>query len=302
MFRTERQVAMKRLLSLVLMLVLSAAAFAVPSVDAVQAEVNRGNYAQAESMMREVVADKPNSAKAHYIYAEVLAHNGRFEQAADEARLAKQIDPQIKFTQADKFRAFEQLLQQEQGSAQSRKSRSLDGGAAVPAVRSQPAAERSSGVPGWVWGAGFAVIAVLLWRLVSATRQRTAAAAAGPAAWSTANTGPSVPMGGPSYGQPGYGPAPGVGSGMLGTGIAAAGGFAAGMLAEKLFDGHRGQDVASNSAAAAGAGGLVPGMFDDNPSADELERRSIDFGNGGNDWDSDTSSSDSSSSSSDDGW
>jgi len=291
---------MKRILSLVLMLVLSAAAFAVPSVDAVQAEVNRGNYAQAESMMREVVADKPNSAKAHYIYAEVLAHNGRFDQAADEARLAKQIDPQIKFTQADKFRAFEQLLQQEQSTARSRSNRSLDGnGAAVPAVRAQPVVERSSGVPGWVWGAGFAVIAVLLWRLVSATRQRNAAAAS-PAGWSTANSGPSMPMGGPSYGQPGYGPAPGVGSGMLGTGVAAAGGFAAGMLAEKLFEGHRGQDVASNSAAAAGAGGLVPGMFDDNPSADELERRSIDFGSGGNDWDSGTSSSDSSSS--DDGW
>ena len=123
---------MKRFLATLALLVLSAAAFALPSVEAVQKEVQQGHYAQAESMMHEVVAAKPNSAKAHYIYAEILAHNGRFDQAAQEARLARQIDPQIAFTQPDKFRAFEQSLQREQATAKSQATQATQ--AAPPRV------------------------------------------------------------------------------------------------------------------------------------------------------------------------
>ena len=266
---------MKRFLAMLALLVLSVAAFALPSVEAVQAEAQRGHYAQAESMMREVVAAKPGSAKAHYIYAEILAHNARFEQAAQEARLAHQLDPAIGFTQPDKFRAFEQLLEREQNAA---KAQSI-----TPAVRPSvvlPAAApapRSSGLPAWAWGLGFAVVAALVWRWVSARRQ-------------TASMAPG--MAGAGYGAPaaGYGYAPmggpvAPGSGMLGTGLAAAGGFAAGMLAEKMLDGRH--DGASQ--VAGGTGGLVPGMFDDGPAsteaAHELEQRSVDFGSGG-DWDS----------------
>ena len=266
---------MKRILAMVALAVLSVAAFALPSVDAVQAEVQRGNFTQAESMMREVVAAKPGSAKAHYIYAEILAHNHRFDQAALEARLARQIDPDLRFTQPDKFRAFEQLLEREQRAA---KSLSTAPATLAPAPRAQPPVERSSGLPGWVWGLGFAVIAVLLWRMFSARRQ----AAAITPGYAGTNGAPA-----PGYG-PGYGPMggpPSAGSGMLGTGIAAAGGFAAGMLAEKLLDGRHERDM--SSAAAAGSGGLVPGMFDDvpvrNEAADELEQRAVDFGSGG-DW------------------
>ena len=64
-------------------------AWAAPTVDAVQAEVQRGNYAQAETMMQEVVNARPGSAKAHYIYAEILAHNKRFDEAAKQAASAR---------------------------------------------------------------------------------------------------------------------------------------------------------------------------------------------------------------------
>ena len=39
-------------------------------------------------MMREVVAAKQGSAKAHYIYAEILAHNGKLALAVEEAQKA----------------------------------------------------------------------------------------------------------------------------------------------------------------------------------------------------------------------
>lgn len=236
----------------------SVAGFALPSVEAVQAELQQGHYAQAEGMLREVVQAKPGSAKAHYVYAEVLAHNGRFEMAAAEARLAQQIEPDLHFTQPEKFRAFEQLLEREQRVASS------------PGTLAQAGApsQRSSGVPGWVWGLGFAGLAVLIWRLMVVRSQGPVAMPAPAAA--------GYP---PGY-APGYAPMggmPSAGSGMLGTGLAAAGGFAAGMLAEKLFDGGH----------EARTSGLVPGMFDDAPmgneAATQLEQRSIDFGNG-DDW------------------
>ena len=49
----------------------------------------QGGYSQAEGMMREVVDAKPGSAKAHYIYAEILAHSGSFSKAAEEAGNAR---------------------------------------------------------------------------------------------------------------------------------------------------------------------------------------------------------------------
>lgn len=262
---------MKRLLAMlafVAMGLVSAAAFALPSVTDVQAEVQKGNYAQAEVLMRDVVAAKPGSAKAHYVYAEILAHNKRFEFALQEARLAQQLDPAIGFTQPDKFKSFEQLLEREQRATTSAGGTAAGTGTAAQAPRA--AAQRSSGIPGWIWGAGFAVIAVLLWRMFSARRnvQSMAPAYGG---MQSGGYGPNYsPMGG------------GQGSGMLGTGLAAAGGFAAGMLAEKLLDGHR--DGGSSSASPASDGGMSPGYFD-NGAADELSSRSVDFGSGG-DWDS----------------
>lgn len=263
---------MKRLLAMLAFVTLglvSVAAFALPSVTDVQAEVQKGNYTQAETLMRDVVAAKPGSAKAHYVYAEILAHNKRFEFALQEARLAQQLDPALGFTQPDRFRSFEQLLEREQRGANVATGGT---GAAVTTAPAPRAVERGSGIPGWVWGIGFAVIAVLLYRMFSARRVPSMAPAYGGAP--TGGFGPNYsPMGGGTGG-----------SGMLGTGLAAAGGFAAGMLAEKLLDGGHREGGSSSSAANQSDGGLTPGYFD-NGAADELSNRSIDFGSGG-DWDS----------------
>src|SRR5206468_2895891 len=97
------------------------------------------------------------------------------------------------------------------------------GHAALAPARAPQPVERSSGLPGWVWGLGIAVIAALLWRMFIARRQ---AAALTPGSAGT-SYGAASPGSGPGYGPMG-GP-PSAGSGMLGTGVAAAGGFAAGM-------------------------------------------------------------------------
>ena len=277
---------MKRWLLTLSLIFLASAAHALPTLAAVEAEVQKGNYAQAQSMMHEVVVAKPGSAKAHYVYAEILAHNDDFAQAAQEAALAKQIDPALKFTQPEKFNAFEQLLDRETQRAP-RAGSSLDSLArAVPTlpaapVQAQPRQmeESSPGVPAWAWIAGLAGVGWVAWRMMNR------------------NAGVSPSMA--TSGNPGYGPTSGYappyapntgaspGAGLMGVGLAAAGGVAAGMLAEKFLE--RGHEQRSDN------GVLEPNAFA-NPASlrDEdaraLEDRQIDFGSG-NDWGDDVAAS-----------
>lgn len=254
---------------------LSAIAWALPTLQDVEAEVQQGHYARAEEMMREVVAAKPGSAKAHYVYAEILAHDGKRGLAAEEAKKARQIDPDIKFTDPEKFRSFEAAL----SGAQIPAARApIDSGHSqvIAPARVAPA---TTGVPGWVWLAGLAVVVVLLWRGFS--RSRAAQGAPGapygvPA--SGYSPGANAQTGMPAYG-PGYQPYPPQrGSGMLGTGLAAAGGVAAGMLASEML--HRNRAANPDSADTDGQ----PGFFDSPQGTADLENRPIDFGSGG-DWD-----------------
>ena len=155
------------LLLLPLLLMSALARAAPPTVEAVQTEIKAGRYEQAESMMREVVQARPKSARAHYVLAEILAHNGRTAQAAEEAAQARQLDPAIGFTDAAKFARFEDMLKSRStataqprvgGGVVSTGSAPFDASApSLPSQRSTAApreAERSSGVPA---GCGSAV-------------------------------------------------------------------------------------------------------------------------------------------------
>ncbi|GGP18410.1 tetratricopeptide repeat protein [Silvimonas iriomotensis] len=253
-------------------------AFALPTEQDVQAAVKQGNFAQAQTMMAEVIAAKPDSAKAHYIYAEILAHNGQFADATNEALKAKTIDPQIHFTSPEKFRKFEaQLLNSAQPATTAGNSRAVTSQAVAP----QPApAERSSGF-GWT-GIILLVVAgfgILIWLT---TRRRE------PAVF-TGNGGPAQPYGVPggyNNGVPvGSGPVvvnqggSGLGAGLMG----AAGGFAAGMLVEEMLD-HRNGGLGSRPEIVENntyiyENGASAGNVDQ-----QLQNQSIDFGNG-NSWD-----------------
>lgn len=259
-------------------------ASALPSLEAVKTEVQKGNYAQAQTMMEEVVAAKPSSARAHYIYAEILAHNKRFDEAARQATTAGTLDPAIGFTEPAKFKAFEALLEREQREAKAPAHAAV--GAPAVVARAAPAPEPSSGIPSWVWIAGLLAFGALAW---SKLRRQTPVAPMGmPMAMGGAPAG--YPGAGGGYG---YGPGamPQQGSGLLGVGLAAAGGVAAGMLAEKLMSGGSHESMAA-APAAVNQNGLVPGMFDDagaqSSAAYELQQEPVDFGSG-DDWGGDGS-------------
>jgi hypothetical protein len=317
---------LKRILAALGLALLAWSAFALPTLEAVQAAIGQGNYVQAETMMSEVVAAKPNSAKAHYLYAEILAHNKRFDQATAQAAQAKSIDPSLKFTQPEKFRAFEQLLEREHSAAQNAKNANVkQAPERKVAAAVTPAPAPSSSLPTWIWALGGAAAALLAWRLWNGRQQAAANARAGnyaaPAAAGVNSYSQAyAPAQAAGYGAPqaaGYGAPQAAGygapqapgyyppqqaprSGMLGTGMAVAGGMAAGMLAAKLFEGYGDGASAGHAAAQGSSQGLTPGLFDDaqgnGSAAQELQQRPIDYGNG-QDWGGDDAAP-----ASDDGW
>lgn len=270
-------------------------AWALPSLQEVETETRAGHYAEAENMMAQVIAAKPESAKAHYVYAELLAHNANFSKAASEAGKARELDPKIGFTDPDKFRSFEQTLQREQNPAPRQRvsERPTSGSLAAPAVQSESVGR--PGIPGWIWIGGLILLAIVAWRMIGRSSPRVSnslATAGGQGGYGAAGYGPGGPAG--PAGSPGYGPggvAPGYGQGvapagrgggLLGTGLAVAGGVAGGMALDELLH-HRGENGAANNIGGFQPGGYQPSGID--PAAQELESRPVDFGNGG-DWDS----------------
>jgi hypothetical protein len=280
---------MKRWLTGATLVVLAPFVWALPTVADVEAQVQKGNYVQAETMMQEVVTAKPQSARAHYVFAEILAHNGRFSAATAEEARARHLDPAMKFSNPADVRNFEELLEKERRRAPSDGTPLGSLGPTVTAlpsaiaaqpvarqVRAEPTEARaaSSGLPGWVWPVAIFALVLVAWRMI-----RSAGNAGG------RGLAPAPAYGAPAYGAPGYTPgatagiggaAPG--AGLMGVGLAAAGGLAAGMVAERLLDrGHGQRDVDAFQTSSSGA----PYMPD--PDARALEDRSIDFGTG-NDW------------------
>lgn len=278
----------------------SALAWALPSVQDVESALQQGRTAQAESMMSEVVAAKPDSARAHYVYAEILARNGKFSLATTETQTARRIDPALKFAQPEQFRAFEQLLEREQRSA----ARTPAAPAQRPSLGAAAAPAGSSGIPGWVWPVGLAAIGFVAWRGLSRSRAAAAAAAAAPAAASAgpnasqgfggngamnpgAPNAPGMPM---NPGTP-YGAgmqSPGAGGGLLHTGMAVAGGVAGGMLLDQMLH-HRNDGGVGQAGGGLGLNNGEP--FQTNEAASELEARPVDFG-AGDGWDADAGSVD----------
>ena len=276
---------MKRKIVILSLALWSALAFALPSTDDVEAAVKAGNYAQADSMMQEVVAAKPQSAKAHYFYARILAHEGKFNDAAAQAHAAQGIDPAITFTDAQKFREFEQEVQRAQGLGQPRAQQSY--GAAPAAL---PVQRASAGVPGWVWVVGIAIIGFLILRAVTRRAQMASPVYTGgqtvyPGGTGGYGAGPGYGVGGMPMGAP-------MGGSGVSTGLAAVGGLAAGMVAEHLLEERReGERYADNPGNYPAQGNWNDGGAA--AAASDLENRPVDFGNDtGGGWGGDSSSSD----------
>jgi hypothetical protein len=282
---------MQKLILLLALLILAPLAAAADSPKDVQALIARGDYPGAEALLRNAIAEHPQSAKAHYVLAEVLAHEGNIGEAKTEASKAATLDPGTHFTDPAKFQAFQRKLNEALAPAANVRTTAApvrDSGAGQP---SRDEGGSSNLLKILAIGAGIALIASLWMR-----RKR-------------AEDGPSIgypsaqpPGGAPPYGggYPGNGayapPPPPQGHSGVGTAVAAGlGGVAAGMLLDEALRSHSGGQVSPDAGSAV--------RDDRDPSAqayDDLRSDPIDMGNDDSSWD-DSSSGDSGSSD-DDSW
>ena len=279
---------------------LCALAWALPTPQDIEAAVNSGKLAQAESMLREVIKEKPNSAKAHYELGQVLARETRYAEAQTELMRAKEIDPSMKFAQsADKYNeVFNKVTQQLTAPT----STAAPHQAAAAASSAPHPAPSSAPLPlSYVWiGIGaLGLIAFLIYRnrpqANLATSAAAAATASAPRGFGSqyAPAQGAAPYGQPGYGQPGYGqpgygqPGSGMGAGVAGAVVGGLAGVAAGYALSKAMEG--GSEHHAGNAAAPDQREYIPM---DQPAPD---MGSFDSGSGSG-WD------DAGSSSGDDSW
>lgn len=86
----------KRIAVIAALTLASAMAFAIPKPSEVKAAVASGDYVRAETMLKEVMKEKP-SARAHYDLGQVYTFQGKHNLALNEYRQAQVMDPSLKF-------------------------------------------------------------------------------------------------------------------------------------------------------------------------------------------------------------
>lgn len=88
----------------------SGAAFAVPTVQQIEAAISQGDWQRADTGLVEVLQAHPNSAHAHYLYAQVLQREGRYTDALAQIEQAKSLDPQLRFASPQRFAQIESAI------------------------------------------------------------------------------------------------------------------------------------------------------------------------------------------------
>ena len=75
-----------------------------PTLNDVYRAAQSGNMAQAQRMMDDVLRAHPNSAKAHYVEAELMARQGQLSAAATELNTAERLEPGLPFAKPEAVR------------------------------------------------------------------------------------------------------------------------------------------------------------------------------------------------------
>src|SRR5476649_787282 len=86
------------------------AAGADPTMHEVYLAAEAGKFTEAQAMMDQVLRDHPNSGKAHYVEAELLAKQGKFVAAQAELANAERLAPGLPFAKAGAVEKLRTLL------------------------------------------------------------------------------------------------------------------------------------------------------------------------------------------------
>lgn len=95
------------------LMLVSTAAFVVPTVQQIESAMSQGNWQQADAGLSEVLKAHPNNAHAHYLYSQVLDREGRYGDALAQVQQAKTLDPQIRFTDPTRFAQVEARIRRD---------------------------------------------------------------------------------------------------------------------------------------------------------------------------------------------
>jgi len=268
-------VSSMRWLSITALALACSLALALPSPKDITAAVEAGDLARAESLLHEVLKEKPNSAKAHYELGEVLARAKRYDEALAQLNQARAIDPALKFASSPE--KFSQTVDKVSAAAAAAKTaatgQTLN---AAPTPVHSPAAPASSGSAfptGYVLGG--VVLLVLLFVLIRRSQaprpMPMGTYPGGPTAYTPGGAMAPAPYGG-------YGAQPQAGSGIGGAVLGGVAGLAAGYALSKAMEGGNANAGEARHAPAASEG-YIP--FDSPPAPD---MGSFDAGSGSG-WD-----------------
>lgn len=195
---------------------------ALPTVDQIYQAEQAGHLDQAQQMISQVLKEKPNSAKAHFVQAELFAKQGYLSQARSELNDAERLDASEDFAKPHALQDLKAQLGEHR------------------AAGSQIVQLPARGATRFPWGTVL-ILALVVGVLMMLFRRRSTYVQQYPVGGA-----PGMGGGGPGYG-PGYGPGPmgggGVGSGIAGglaSGLAVGAGVVAGEeLAHHFLDGGR---------------------------------------------------------------
>ena len=82
----------------------------LPTIKQVYETAHAGRLDDALKMMARVLEAQPNSAKAHFVEAELLAEQRRYPQAKNEFETAERLDPQLSFAKSEAVQKLKAAL------------------------------------------------------------------------------------------------------------------------------------------------------------------------------------------------
>ena len=251
-----------------------------PTLNQVYEAAHAGKFDQAQVMMQQVLVAHPNSAKAHFVQAELSAQQGQLGRARESLAQAEKLAPGLPFAKAESVQNLRRQLNSSTASVTNAAAST-----AAPAVMNRapmPAAPASSFPWGMVLALGGGAIALVIFL----NRKKTTELAMnnpgnnqgfGPVnggglggAQTFGNGGgmPAQAYGQPQYGQPQYGQPAGSGIGgkvmgglatglAVGAGVMAAQAIGRSMMGNEEHPGHS-SATSGNDAGTAGSNGYEP--------------------------------------------